>query len=179
MDILDTTDRWEIAADRRYQKALMRVVRTFAWLVGRVYTAGAMCVVERHNGDLLVVRPGYRAGHGFPGGFIKPREEPIQALRRELSEEIDMVVVATDLVLVESYMSEGRRHSEHLYTTTVADHPVSKRRRREIREADWYPVDRLPPLQPEAREALVRWLAWKQQSRGGVQPPATRVPHFR
>lgn len=153
---------WELpdpAADRRVQRALILGVRVRAWLMGAVYTVGTMCVVERTNGDLLLVRPTYRCGFGFPGGFIKFGEEAREAIERELAEEVG--ILHAPLGLVEVYMAKGRRHVEHLFAAQVDDHEPSRRRRWEIAEADWFALDDLPSLQPEAQDALLRWTDWR------------------
>jgi ADP-ribose pyrophosphatase YjhB (NUDIX family) len=147
----------------------MFAVRFRAWLLGGVFTAGAMCIVVRDGGELLLVRPRYRRGWGLPGGFMRGREQPDAAMRRELAEEVGIVEVDVDVV--GTYVAHGRRHIEHLYETRVRDHELSKRYAfLEIAEARWWDPSELPELQPEAHAALELW-----QSRRGSTPPRTSI----
>ena len=53
-------------------KARRRVVRTIA----PAYTVGAICVIERADGAVLLVRLTYRNSWGLPGGLLKRGETP-------------------------------------------------------------------------------------------------------
>ena len=72
---------------------LPRRVRTFA--VRRVappFRVGAMCVVERDDGSVLLLRNSYRKGWGLPGGLLRRGEEVDAAARREVREETGISV---------------------------------------------------------------------------------------
>lgn len=59
-------------------------------LVSPTFTMGALCLIERDDGCLLMLRHSYRPGWGLPGGIVK-RGEPIeQAAHREVLEEVDL-----------------------------------------------------------------------------------------
>src|SRR5436190_19147948 len=64
-------------------KARRRVVRTIA----PAYTVGSICVIERADGAVLLVRLSYRNSWGLPRGLLKRGETPQQAARREAKEE--------------------------------------------------------------------------------------------
>lgn len=152
----------ETAKDSLGQRALMLAVRFRAWLLGGVFTAGAMCFVVRDNGDVLLVRPSYRRGWGLPGGFMRTGEQSRDTILRELAEEVD--IMEADPSLLRTYVSDGRRHIEHLYIARVQDHELPERHGlsswlgpKEIASAAWHDLRELPPLQPEARAALTWW----------------------
>ena len=63
-------------------KARRRVVRTIA----PAYTVGSICVIERADGAVLLVRLSYRNSWGLPGGLLKRGETPEAAARREVKE---------------------------------------------------------------------------------------------
>ena len=68
---------------RTYRLAL-RVFRLFPRSVRRItvrtvspsYTVGAICVIERPDGAILLVRQAYRKKWGIPGGLLKRGEAP-------------------------------------------------------------------------------------------------------
>ena len=64
------------------------VVRTIA----PSFTVGAMAIIERQDGAVLLVRHSYRKRWGVPGGLMKRREHPEVGLRREVQEEIGIEV---------------------------------------------------------------------------------------
>src|SRR4051812_38437645 len=74
--------------DRYWHRALMTAVRFRAWLLGSVYTSGSLAVVLRDDGRLLLVKPRYRRGWGLVGGYMRRREQSIDAMRREMHEEV-------------------------------------------------------------------------------------------
>lgn len=139
-------------------KRLPRSARVF--VVRRVtpsFHVGSICVVERADGHLLLVRQSYRrGGWGFPGGLLRRGEEPADAARRELSEElgIDVELQGQPVVVVDA----GARRVDVIFTARLAeesDQPERTAHSPEITDARWFPPDGLPSLLPEATSALI------------------------
>ena len=132
--------------------ARRRVVRTIA----PGYTVGAMCFIERDDGDLLLVRLSYRERWGVPGGLLKRGEDPALAAQREVREEVG---VAIDLLGEPAVVVDGEaQRVDVVYRARLRDgedpdgaRPGSP----EIVEARWFPVSELPELQHETSGALV------------------------
>jgi len=61
--------------------------------------AGALFVNDQ--GDVLLVKPTYKDGWDIPGGYVEPGETPIEACRREVSEELGLDVQITKLLAVD------------------------------------------------------------------------------
>lgn len=140
-------------------RRLPRPVRIF--LVRRAtpsFHVGAICVVERADGRLLLVRQSYRrGGWGFPGGLLRRREEPADAARRELREElgIDVELDGPPVVVVDPAM----RRVDLVFHGRLGEgsaEPESSPHSAEITDARWFPPDELPRLLPEAASALVQ-----------------------
>src|SRR5215218_3522572 len=70
------------------RRARLAVVHTMA----PTFTVGAMCIVERADGALLLVRHAYRRRWGVPGGLLERGEEAADAARREAMEEVALRV---------------------------------------------------------------------------------------
>jgi ADP-ribose pyrophosphatase YjhB (NUDIX family) len=120
------------------------------------FTVGAICVVERSDGALLLVRHSYRDRWGFPGGLLQRGEEVAAGARREVLEEVDLAVelVGEPAVVV----APEPRRVDVVFRARPSDdadlsgmHPASP----EIVAAEWYGPDDLPKLQEEASTALV------------------------
>ncbi len=140
-------------------KRLPQVARTF--LIRRAtpsFHIGSICVVERADGHLLLVRQSYRRdGWGFPGGLLRRREEPADAARRELREElgIDVELDGLPVVVIDAAMRRvdvvfNARLEEGSELPEWTDHSP------EITDARWFPPDGLPSLLPEATAALIQ-----------------------
>src|ERR1044071_5215584 len=58
------------------------------------FTVTAGAVIFNDKGEVLLLKHRFRAGSGWgvPGGFMEKGEQPIDALRRELREEIALEV---------------------------------------------------------------------------------------
>src|SRR5919107_4177133 len=56
------------------------------------FTVGAVCVIERADGAVLLVRHSYRRRWGLPGGLLERGEEADAGARREAVEEVGLEV---------------------------------------------------------------------------------------
>ena len=140
-------------------KRLPQVARTF--LIRRAtpsFHVGAVCVVERADGHLLLVRQSYRRdGWGFPGGLLRRGEEPADGARRELKEElgIDVELDGLPVVVIDPTM----RRVDVVFSTHLGEGsapPEGTDHSPEIADARWFPPDGLPSLFPEATAALIQ-----------------------
>jgi 8-oxo-dGTP diphosphatase len=122
------------------------------------FHVGAICVVERADGHLLLVRQSYRReGWGFPGGLLRRREEPADAAHRELKEElgIDVDLDPVPVVVIDPAM----RRVDVVFNARLApDSPAPETgpHSPEISATRWFPPDALPRLLPEAASALIQ-----------------------
>ena len=60
--------------------------------ISPAYTVGAVCVIERPDGAVLLERLSYRNSWGLPGGLLKRGEAPGDAALREVLEESGLEV---------------------------------------------------------------------------------------
>jgi 8-oxo-dGTP diphosphatase len=129
-----------------------RIVRT----VAPSYTVGAICVIERSDGHIALIRHRYRHRWGLPGGLLSRREDPARAAVREVMEEIGIGVelLGAPAVVVEPVLQRvdivfrARLATHHPEPGDLVSHSP------EITAAEWFPVDRLPDLQEETLAAL-------------------------
>ena len=133
-------------------RARRRVVRTIA----PAYTVGSICVIERQDGAVLLVRLSYRRSWGLPGGLLKRGESPEHAARREVKEEstLDVELVGDPAVVVDS----DAQRVDIVYRARPADGvdpDQAVASSPEIVEVAWFPADALPDLQHEASGAMV------------------------
>lgn len=120
------------------------------------FYVGAICVIERVDGALLLIRHSYKPSWGFPGGFLKRGESPHDAARRETREEVGVDVVLDEPPTV--VVDAGVRRVDVIFTGRSAGGPAEdppSPRSPEILEARWFLPTELPELQEEAVSALV------------------------
>jgi 8-oxo-dGTP pyrophosphatase MutT (NUDIX family) len=120
------------------------------------FTVGAICVIERADGAILLVRHSYRRQWGFPGGLLERGEEVDDGARRESYEEIGLKVELTSEPAV--VVAPGPRRVDVVYRARPAegeDPDGARPSSPEIVEVRWFAPDALPELQHEASGALV------------------------
>ena len=141
----------------RLFRVLPRAVRL--WVVHTLspsFTVGAICVIERPDGHVLLVRHSYRQRWGLPGGLLQRGEGADAGARREALEEVglDVELEGEPAVVVEP---DARRVDIIFRARPVAgsdlEHvtPGSP----EVVEARWFDAAALPELQHETAGALV------------------------
>ncbi|MHB8669920.1 MAG: NUDIX hydrolase [Acidimicrobiales bacterium] len=118
------------------------------------FTVGSICIVERTDGAILLVRHSYRNRWGFPGGLLARGESPLEAAHREAMEEVGLPIeVDGEPVVV---VAAVPRRVDVIFRCRPKM-PLGEVRpgSPEIVEAQWFPLRDLPELQPEASGALV------------------------
>lgn len=86
-----------------------------------------------------VFRPG--SGWGLPGGFLSGSEQPEAGVRREIREEIGVELQTVELLFVRSL---GRLRQVEIYFRAGAV-GVPEPRSFEIKRAEWFTLNALPP----------------------------------
>jgi len=163
--------RLHLALLRIYRRLPTRARRAVVRRVAPQFTVGALCVIERDDGHLLLIRQSYRNHWGLPGGLLKKHEAPEDAARREISEEVGLTValVGEPVVVVDSeprrvdivYRARPARGAD-----VAAIRPTSP----EIVEARWFAPTELPRVQAETAAAV------QALARASYAPPARPLP---
>ena len=133
-------------------RARRRVVRSIA----PAYTVGSVCVIERADGAVLLVRLSYRNSWGLPGGLLKRGETPAAAALREVEEEVTLEVelVGDPAVVVDA----ASQRVDVIFRGRLpagVDPMDARAASPEIVEIGWFPWDDLPDLQFETSGALM------------------------
>ena len=120
------------------------------------FTVTTAAVIFDEEGRVLLLEHVFRRmGWGIPGGFLNSGEQPEEGLRRELREEIGV-----ELTNVESLYVRGLRKLRQVeihFRARVVGTPEP--RSFEIKRAQWFAVDQLPPeLSKDQRRLIDRAL---------------------
>ena len=118
-------------------------------------TAGAVIFNDRREVLLLKhrFRPG--SGWGLPGGFMEPGEQPIDALRRELREEIGLEVDEVEVFAARSFKKP--KQVEVLFR--ARSNAEVKALTMEVERAEWFALDSLPEGLPRDQRVYIECAA--------------------
>ena len=152
-------DASHVAANKRRLSSLwQRAPWLLAFLISILrltrarFTAGVVGVVCNADGAILVVEHVFHAPEtwGLPGGWMGRREAPRDALRRELHEELGLIVSVLEPV----HISQGR-DTGHLDMAFLcrAQNDVQYLSG-ELMDYRWVDPEALPPLPPFHRAAV-------------------------
>lgn len=115
-------------------------------------------MVDRADGYVLMVRQSYRGdGWGFPGGLMRRGEDPADAAKRELREELGIDVELRGLPVV--VIDSPQRRVDVVFQAGLREgsaRPEGTEHSPEIADVRWFPPDGLPDLLPEAASALIQ-----------------------
>lgn len=125
--------------------------------------AGVSVVITNLGGDVLLLKHSYGpAVWGLPGGGLKPGEDPAEAARREVYEELNLTLSAIELVGVIEEVISAAPHTAYLFAAICDQRPSPDRR--EITEARFFPSHSLP--EPLGRITRTRIDAWRARGIG-------------
>lgn len=115
-------------------------------------TAGA--VITDNRGRVLLLKHRFRPGSGWgmPGGFMEEGEQPEEALRRELREEVGLEVEKVELFTVRAF--KDPRQVEIVFTARALGD--TNKLNFEIQKAAWFFLNELPPELPADQVQLIK-----------------------
>ena len=115
-------------------------------------TAGA--VITDNQGRVLLLKHRFRPGTGWgmPGGFMEEGEQPEEALRRELREEVGLEVEKLELLLTRAF--KVPRQVEIVFTArAIGD---TNELNYEIQKAAWFSLNELPRELPKDQAQIIK-----------------------
>lgn len=103
---------------------------------------GARILVIRDN-KVLLVKHTYQRGWYTVGGGVEPGETPLQAVHRELAEEVG-VTLKTEPTLFNVYYSDYQKRDDYI-VFYIGHNPIQEKVRcLEIADQQWFDLDNLP-----------------------------------
>ena len=124
-------------------------------------TAAAMLFDDERR--ILLLEHTFRSGRGWgvPGGFIGKGEQPEEALRRELREEVSIEIDEIEFLFTRTLGKIGQ--VEMYYRARVIGEP--KPSSFEIKRAQWFALNDLPPgISKDQRRLIERAISFDENS---------------
>ena len=117
------------------------------------FTVTAGAVIFNKQKQVLLLKHRFRAGSGWglPGGFLERGEQPIDALRRELREEIGLEVEDVEVFAARSFKKP--KQVEVLFRARA--NAQVKSLTMEVERAEWFSIDSLPEGLPRDQRRYV------------------------
>lgn len=135
-------------------RARRRLVR----LGQRRFTVTAGALVFDDAGRILLLEHVFRpdSGWGIPGGFLSPREQPEDGLRRELREEVGLELDGLEFLFARTLRRPRQVEIYFRAKPIGVPRPCSF----EIKRAEWFALDALPgELSKDQRRLIQRVVA--------------------
>lgn len=125
--------------------------------------AGVTVIATNQAGEVLLVRHSYGPDiWSLPGGGRGRSEDPEEAARREIREELAVDIIGLELVSELAETISGAPHVAHIFSCTLAGEPQPDRR--EIMEARFFALDALPQdISQIASAQIASFRAWLKQ----------------
>lgn len=110
-------------------------------------------IIHDDNGRIFATQRGYgdyKDGWEFPGGKIEPGESPEEALRREIWEELETLIIIEHLVKTIEYDYPLFHLTMHCFccriesgSLTLKEHEAARwLKLEELESVDWLPADK-------------------------------------
>jgi ADP-ribose pyrophosphatase YjhB (NUDIX family) len=116
------------------------------------FSVGVIGLITVDGSQVLLVKPSYRSGWVPPGGFVDRGEEPLEAMSREMQEELGLDVTFEPWHRVA--FDKRRQGVAFISVAKLDEERDIAPRSAEILEVRWFPVDDLPPLPNDFFEGM-------------------------
>jgi mutator protein MutT len=117
------------------------------------FTVTAGAVIFNDQKQVLLLKHRFRAGSGWglPGGFLERGEQPIDALRRELREEIGLELEDVEVFAARSFKKPKQVEVLFRARANAKVKPLTM----EVERAEWFPLSSLPEGLPRDQRVYV------------------------
>lgn len=117
------------------------------------FTVTAGAIIFNDQKQVLLLKHRFRAGTGWglPGGFLERGEQPIDAMRRELREEIGLEVEDVEVFAARSFKKPKQVEVLFRARGNANVKPLTM----EVERAEWFSIDSLPEGLPRDQRRYV------------------------
>jgi 8-oxo-dGTP pyrophosphatase MutT (NUDIX family) len=111
------------------------------------YTVGAVAVLRRADGCLLLVDQRHSDGWALPGGLLRRGEPAAAAVVREVREEVGVDLDPATLPVPRAVVTAAVRRVDVVFELEAGDDVDARQEDdAEVKRLGWFPLDGLPSL---------------------------------
>ena len=126
-------------------------------------TVGARALVI-HNGQVLLVKHTYQKGWCTIGGMVDKGETPLQAVSRELFEEVGLIPLEKP-ELFGIYHSNQEKRDDYVAFYIVKKFNLTESFSPEIADKQWFPLNNLPKeATPATKRRIEEYSCMREKS---------------
>lgn len=116
------------------------------------FTVSVGAVVLNENREILLLDHVFRpkSGWGIPGGFMNHREQPHEAVKREIFEETGLEIEEVQMM----WMRTLNRHIEIIFRAVGKG--TAKVTSREINRLGWFKFEEMPPEMSKGQREIIK-----------------------
>ncbi len=133
-------------------KLINKLYRVY-WFITHPKTKGVKALIFNQDKILMVRLTYYPNTWTFPGGGVNKKENTIDAIIRECKEEVGITLKHPEYIGDLHFEHEYKKDTVSVFKETI-DGPEIKIDGKEVAEANWYELDKLPVMGKNARTIL-------------------------
>ncbi|MDP9182702.1 MAG: NUDIX hydrolase, partial [Actinomycetota bacterium] len=118
------------------------------------YTLGAVLVLRRADGRFLLVDQRHSAGWALPGGLLRRRESPVDALVREVGEEIGIHLDPAALPDPTTVVDARAHRVDLIYVVDGEGEQAHVEDEVEVRRIGWFSLEEIVEITEPTRDIL-------------------------
>lgn len=140
------------------KKILYKIIYPFAelyWFIFKPKTYGVRCLIEYNKKFLLIKHSYANYGWTISGGGVHRNETPEEAIKREIKEELGIIL--DDIKKIGEYESikEYKRDTVYCFYSKVSD-PDFTIDKNEVSEAQWFSLKEIPEPHSSAVDKILK-----------------------
>lgn len=118
------------------------------------YTVGAVLVLRRADGRVLMVDQRHTGGWALPGGHLRRGEEPVAGVLREVREEVGLRLDRAQLPPPAAVVDAYARRVDLVFVLDAGDLEPHLADEDEVLRLGWFALDDLPAITEPTRDIL-------------------------
>lgn len=128
-------------------------------------TVGVRAMIFNQKNEILLVKHTYQNGWYIPGGGVKTGETVLDALLRELKEEIGLTVLS-EPEFFGIYYNNYLGVNDYPVIYIIRDFKIESAKSNEIESIEWFPINQLPNnISPGTKRRIDEFITGKTRSK--------------
>ena len=143
-----------------HYRLIYKLMRLY-WKVTKPITIGVRAIITNNDNEVLLVKHTYTHQWYLPGGGVNKGEHLLDALNREMDEELGLKILY-EPTLLGTYSNFYEGKSDYVSVFVIDQYEITPNKNREIEAWKMYDVDNLPKsISPGSHKRMQEYLGRK------------------